>query len=385
MAKNRRTDSTQRRNEINGDADGLGLAPADRGEEGQSERLRSAGQPAPLIPDGVREIGSLADISADPRNANRGTRRGRELLATSLQRFGAGRSVLVDRRGVAIAGNKTLERAGELGLRVRVVQTDGTELVVVQRSHLDLERDPAARELAIADNRTAEVDLEWDSGAIRALLADGIELEPFFLPDELAEVLGDDMFDAVEENEPPAIDKAAELQVRWSTAPGQLWTIPSRSRPGQTHRFLCGDSTRKEDVSRLVGGNRPQWLWSDPPFGISYVGKTADALTIRNDDAAGLPDLLRASFRCADDVLVDGSPIYICQPTGPLSLEFGRAFLETGWHLHQALVWVKDVFVLGHSDYQLGHEGVLYGWRGKNRPWYGGRDKSSVIEIARPK
>ena len=104
----------------------------------------------------------------DKRNANKGTDRGRSALKQSLERLGAGRSVLVDKHGVAIAGNKTLEAAGELGLTKTVeVETDGSTLVVVKRTDLDLETDIKARELAFADNRVGELDLEWDPEVLK--------------------------------------------------------------------------------------------------------------------------------------------------------------------------------------------------------------------------
>lgn len=104
----------------------------------------------------------------DKRNANKGTDRGRAALKQSLERLGAGRSVLVDKHGVAIAGNKTLEAAGELGLTKTVeVETDGSTLVVVKRTDLDLETDIKARELAFADNRVGELDLEWDPEVLK--------------------------------------------------------------------------------------------------------------------------------------------------------------------------------------------------------------------------
>jgi DNA modification methylase len=53
--------------------------------------------------------------------------------------------------------------------------------------------------------------------------------------------------------------------------------------------------------------------------------------------------------------------------------------------LHESLVWVKDSMVLGHSDYHYQHEPILYGWKGKNRHWYAGRDQVSIFEIPRPK
>lgn len=115
----------------------------------------------------TKNIQSIADLVQDKRNANRGTERGNWMLRRSLERNGAGRSIVADKNGNLIAGNKTAEAALEAGMRVRVVQTDGTELVVVQRTDLDLD-DPRgkARELAFADNRVGEVNLDWDIGEI---------------------------------------------------------------------------------------------------------------------------------------------------------------------------------------------------------------------------
>jgi len=69
---------------------------------------------------------SLSDLTPDPQNANRGTDRGREALARSLREYGAGRAVLIDRRGAVIAGNKTVEQARALNLPLRVVEISGT-------------------------------------------------------------------------------------------------------------------------------------------------------------------------------------------------------------------------------------------------------------------
>jgi hypothetical protein len=105
----------------------------------------------------------LTDFSPDPKNANRGTDRGRQLLRNSLSKLKAGRSLLADKHGVLIAGNKTRDAALAAGLEdAIVIQTDGSQVVIVQRTDLDLTTDPEAKELAIADNRIGELDLEWD-------------------------------------------------------------------------------------------------------------------------------------------------------------------------------------------------------------------------------
>lgn len=104
----------------------------------------------------------ITDLSPDPRNANKGTERGRNLLENSLSKLGAGRSIVCDKHGTVIGGNKTLEQAQKLGLEIEVIHTQGDKLVAVIRDDLDLETDSRARELAYADNRVAELDLDWD-------------------------------------------------------------------------------------------------------------------------------------------------------------------------------------------------------------------------------
>jgi hypothetical protein len=103
----------------------------------------------------------LSDLKFDDKNANKGTDRGREMLECSLSKLGAGRSILIDKAGRIIAGNKTVEQAENLNMDdVIVVQSDGTKIIAVQRTDLDLTKDKKARELAYADNRIAQVDLQ---------------------------------------------------------------------------------------------------------------------------------------------------------------------------------------------------------------------------------
>lgn len=124
------------------------------------------------------------DLKPDPENANLGTERGTQLLRKSLEELGAGRSIVVDRNGVTIAGNKTLEQAAELGLKFVQVETDGTALVVVKRNDLDLMEDDRARLLAFADNRVAELSLNWDHEKILEA-AESLDLSEFYRQDEL--------------------------------------------------------------------------------------------------------------------------------------------------------------------------------------------------------
>lgn len=127
----------------------------------------------------------LSDLKPDLQNANRGTERGRALLEQSLRQYGAGRSILADKNGIIIAGNKTLETAADLGLDIEVVKTRGERLIVVQREDLDLTKDKAAKELAIADNRVSQVDLNFDPDLLQQLSGE-IDLSLFWSEQELS-------------------------------------------------------------------------------------------------------------------------------------------------------------------------------------------------------
>lgn len=140
----------------------------------------------------ARKIDSAADLRPDATNANKGTQRGRGMVEASLRETGAGRSIVADREGRVIAGNKTLEAWVDIGGEIEVVRTDGTKLVVVQREDLDLSDDTgAARKLAYYDNRAGEVGLEWDTEQLLADMNAGVDLTDFFRRDELDELLGE--------------------------------------------------------------------------------------------------------------------------------------------------------------------------------------------------
>lgn len=138
----------------------------------------------------------LTDFTPDDKNANKGTERGFAMLDDSLRKYGAGRSILVDKHGRVIAGNKTLLRAVDIGLEdAIVVPTDGKQLVVVQRVDVDLDS-KTGRELAIADNRVGQVDLDFDGAVLAELANEGVDLAQFWNQDELAAVL----------NQPPDVE-----------------------------------------------------------------------------------------------------------------------------------------------------------------------------------
>jgi hypothetical protein len=213
----------------------------------------------------------ITDFTPDRHNANKGTEKGAIVLDDSITQLGLGRSIVVDKNGNIIAGNKTQEAAVQNGLEdAIVIKTDGKKLVVVQRDDLDLysPTDDRARLLGIYDNRSSELNLEWDKDNLDLLLHN-IQSDEISVQAALSELASEnDLYfgDEPELTDPePQIDRAEELNEKWQVKRGDLWAIGN-------HKLLCGDSTLEEDVERVMGGERASFEFSDPPYEINTIG-----------------------------------------------------------------------------------------------------------------
>ena len=327
-------------------------------------------------------IKKLAEFTPDARNANKGTARGNALIKKSLHDYGAGRSILLDKNGNIIAGNKTAENAGKAELsNVLVVKTDGTRLVAVQRMDLDL-NDKKARQLAIADNRASEVSLDWDIATLKGLQAEGVELDPFWSKEELAE-LWPDTTDLLEDE-----DAVPPVPATPITKPGDLYLMGG-------HRLLCGDSTAWDHVDRLMGGNKARLMATDPPYGVALrlednheASNAAKGIAstyrhfekIMGDDLNGpkLQEFLEQTFKNAIAVLVPDAAWYLWHAQMSQGF-FAAAAAAADLLIHRQIIWVKPHFVFGRGDYHWQHELCFYGWRAGHRPkFYGKRNQSTT-------
>jgi hypothetical protein len=136
---------------------------------------------------------TLGELTPDPQNARVHTPRNLGVIAEALQDVGAARSIVIDEAGVILAGNATVEAAGQVGItKVRVVEASGHELIAVRRRGLS----PAQKaRLAIADNRAAELAEGWDADVLRAFQEQGLELDRFFTEEELEAILAQEADD----------------------------------------------------------------------------------------------------------------------------------------------------------------------------------------------
>jgi DNA modification methylase len=312
-------------------------------------------------------IRSLVDLVADPRNANRGTARGRAALERSLREYGAARAVVVDKNGCVIAGNKTVAEAKALEMPLRIVKSNGRELIAVQRDDLDLATDPRARELAIADNRIAELDLEWDPEMLERLRADGLDLSAFWTDTELTALLNGDVTAHPGEN--------AVLEPGPTTiALGDLFALGR-------HRLLCGDATNPRDVSRLLGDMVPVVMATDPPYGVRYDAAWRHRAFPNQRTAVGAVANDSNAAWAGAFALFPGPVVYTWH-AAPATAVVATTLEESGFVLRAHIVWVKQHFALGRGDYHWGHESAWYAVRkGATSHWQGDRTQSTVWTV----
>jgi hypothetical protein len=208
------------------------------------------------------------------------------MIEDSLQEVGAARSIVIDENNRILAGNQTTEAAANVGLEdVMIVDAPGDKLVAVRRSNLTEQQ---KTRLALWDNRSAEV-ATWSSEMLAKMQQeDEALLQGLFRADELEAILGDLAQEPVAD--PGAqIDRAAELQEKWQIERGQIWEIGR-------HCLMCGNMSDRDNLEVLMGGDKADMAFSDPPFAIygSSTGvsqKVADAsmvLPFFRDMAHGL-------------------------------------------------------------------------------------------------
>jgi DNA modification methylase len=259
-------------------------------------------------------VTSIQDLKSDHKNARRRTERSASLIAESLKRYGAARSIVIDEDGRILAGNGTVEGAKKAGIdKLRIIEAEGDELIAVRRTGLTEDQKVG---LAVADNRSSDLS-EWDNEMLRQL-SEEHDLTPWFEDGELlAEVL-----DTVEGNTDP--DDVPEVPEEPITKLGDLWILGN-------HRLLCGDSTDVLAVKRLMDGKKADMVFTDPPYGMKLQanyhrsewgdrpnkhsgGNQGNAhRNVAGDHDDFTPDLINtvfASFNYCDEIFLWGADYY---------------------------------------------------------------------------
>lgn len=338
-----------------------------------------------------RNIGSPERHDIDELNTyHRNPRIGNiDQIASSMQANGVYKPLVVNRGTYTgrpyevLAGNHSLK-----AMRLLVERNpDDPRWATADCWIVDVDDDRAAR-IVLADNRTADLG-DYDSTILYQLLSDlDDDLDGTgYAVDDLAEL--EELLDGLEE--PPAHtdpdDVPPTIEGPTITHPGDVITLGP-------HRLWCGDSTDQDGVlTYLMGDDRADCVWTDPPYGVNYVGKTADALTIKNDGADDLAGLLDGAMSTIVAVTRPGAPVYVAHADSE-RIVFETTMRNAGILVRQNLIWAKNTLVLGRSDYHYRHEPILYGFtpapsgsgrlgRGGDH-WFGDDSQTTVFEVDKP-
>ena len=309
----------------------------------------------------------ITELSLDPSNVRKHGRKNLDAIKASLRKFGQQKPIVVDAKGIVLAGNGTLAAAKELGW---------TEIEIVRTQLEGVE----ATMFAIADNRTAEL-AEWEDSladVLKALAKADVDLAELGFDENALSKISSDLVGDPEIDAEPQLDKADELRVKWNVESGQLWQLGE-------HRLLCGDSTKAFDLEKLMIGEKAALWITDPPYNVAYEGGTG--LTIQNDDMddSSFRAFLVAAYRAADAVMNEGAVFYVWHADSE-GFNFRGAAHDIGWKVRQCLIWVKSSLVMGRQDYQWKHEPCLYGWKeGASHFWASDRKQTTVLEFNKPK
>ena len=296
----------------------------------------------------------------NPRNNDNAV----DAVAASIREFGFKVPIIIDKDNIIVAGHTRYKAAKKLGLKtVPCIKAD------------DL-TDEQVKAFRLADNKVAE-KADWD----------------FELLNEELETITMDMdqfgFDLPEEETPTEIieDDVPDVPEEPKSKYGQVYQLGN-------HRLMCGDSTKNEDVEKLLNGVKADLLITDPPYNVSMERKSKDVLKsdnyshIENDELSEdeFKIFLKSVFTNANDSLKDDASYYVfsCQG-GDSELMMMMMMRECGIRCRHQIIWVKDapVFSMGRLDYDYKHEPILYGWKKKHNFYRKGQQDKSVWEFKR--
>lgn len=313
-----------------------------------------------------KDINELKPYS---KNAKKHPENQIKLIAESIKRFGFDSPIIVDKDNVVIAGHGRLEAAKLLGLK---------DVPTIQKENLTDEEVKAYR---LADNKIAES--EWDMGLALEDLK-GLSDEMFDLTGFDRDLLiePDEKDDIIPENA-PSVSKL-----------GDIWLLGK-------HRVMCGDSTIKEDVEKLMGGVLADMVFTDPPYNVAY-GKVEHPSyvkrSIMNDEMTPDKFLEFCEGFIQNIFSFCNGCIYMCMSCKEWPT-IHNVFEKLGGHWSRTIIWVKDRAVMSRADYHtqfepiavvnedVNEEGepILYGWKKGVRHFFkGGRKQTDIWRIQRP-
>ena len=274
----------------------------------------------------------LKDIKFDKKNYRRHSDSNKALIKKSINETGLGRSVVIDSENELIAGNGVVSQL-PYGTPIRVIETDGSELVVVKRIDLKTS-DEKRKKLALMDNSASD-KVDWDLDNLKADF-DLSELPEF----------GIDSLPEVKQLEEEIIEDEVPEQVETKCKRGDIWQLGE-------HRLMCGDSTVITDIEKLMSGEKADLLFTDPPYNVAFNGRSGKFDVIKNDNLSTeeFDDFIKEFLSVLE--IINPTTYYIC-----CNWAF-YGILQLQLKPKACIVWAKNVFGLG-KGYRHQHEFILF-------------------------
>lgn len=275
-----------------------------------------------------------------------------DTVAKSIEKYGFKAPLIIDKKNIVYCGNTRLKAARKLGLEEVpcIVVRDLTEKEI--------------REYALLDNKTNEI-ADWDLEMLAEELKE-LSLEEFALDWEIPEL----------ESEKEIVEDNCDIEEKLEEEPickrGEVWKLGN-------HRLMCGDSTKKEDMQKLMKGEQADLIVTDPPYNVAV--KNAQGMTIANDnlESAEFKAFLVKAFANMEEQIKAGGAFYVWYASKE-QIHFEEALKEAGLQIREQLIWKKNHFILGRQDYHWQHEPCMYGWKeGAKHYFIEDRTQSTVL------
>ncbi len=323
---------------------------------------------APKMADHI-ELKSVDELIPYNKNARTHSESQVSQIAASIIEFGFTNPVLIDGEKGIIAGHGRLMAAKKLGLK---------EVPVVVLDHLS---ETQKKAYIIADNKLAE-NAGWDEEILASELVDlkdeNFNLDLIGFEDQELEKIFSNLYDKNEEQEKEEIPETSEKPISKS---GDVWLLGK-------HKLICGDSCKAETYQTLLGDELADMLFTDPPYNVDYGNSMKDK--VRGNNAKILNDNLGENFGkflfefCKNALAVTKGACYVCMSSSELHT-LQKSFTDAGGKWSTFVIWAKNHFTIGGSDYQRQYEPILYGWKKSNdHYWCGDRNQSDVWFCNKP-
>ena len=309
-------------------------------------------------------VAELIPYAKNPRKNDKSV----EVVMESIKEFGFKNPIIaVKETKEIIAGHTRLKAAFNLEMK---------EVPVIYADDLTPEQVKAFR---IMDNKSTEI-AAWDFDLLKEEFYDleGTDMFNFtgFTDQEISSI-----WDKQVEEDEFEIPKEPKYKIKQ----GEIWQLGN-------HRLMCGDSTKKEHIDKLMSGNKADMVFTDPPYNVDYEGgfgrqtmaeEKKKWSKIKNDNMNKEDWIIFCKefmSRMKENVI---GPVYIFMSCKELPT-MQNAFIEVGGHWQSTLIWKKERFVFGMKDYKSDYEPFIYGWFEK-RNWSGPQNETDIWDLSRDK